>query len=40
MKAFLRTSVVLPPDSEIVTPISIRSASGHPAGILFTGGTF
>ena len=28
VKAFLKTSVVLPPDSEIVAPISVRSASG------------
>ena len=28
MKAFLKTSVVLPPDSEIVAPISVRSALG------------
>ena len=27
-QAFLTTSVVLPPDSEIVAPVSIRSASG------------
>ena len=31
VKAFLKTSVVLPPDSEIVAPVSIRFASGvHP----------
>ena len=28
MKAFLKTLVVLPPDSEIVVPVSIRSSSG------------
>ena len=27
-KAFLKTSVVLPPDSEIVAPVSVRSPSG------------
>ena len=28
VKVFLKTSVVLPPDSEIVAPVSVRSASG------------
>ena len=28
VRAFLKTSVVLPPDSEIVAPFSIRSDSG------------
>ena len=28
VKGFLKTSVVLPPDSEIVAPISVRSPSG------------
>ena len=28
MKGFLKTSVVLPPDSEIVAPFSVRSPSG------------
>ena len=28
MRAFLKTSVLLPPDSEIVAPFSVRSDSG------------
>ena len=28
VKAFLKTSVVLPPDSEIIVPVSVRSPSG------------
>ena len=32
MKAFLKTSVVLPPDSEIIAPVSVRSASGVQPG--------
>ena len=38
VKAFLKTSVVLPPDSEIITPVSVRSLSGIQPGLLFTGG--
>ena len=37
VKGFLMTSVVLPPDSEIVEPFSVRSPSGVRLG-LFTGG--
>ena len=32
VKAILKTSVVLPPDSEIVAPVSVRSASGVQPG--------
>ena len=32
MKAFVKTLVVLPPDSEIVTPVSVRSASNIQPG--------
>ena len=37
MKVFLKTVVVLPPDSEIGALVFVRSASDFPAGTLFTG---
>ena len=40
MKAFLKTSVGLPPDSEIVYANFRLVCFGHPAGILFIGGIF
>ena len=37
--AYTEGSLVMPPDREIVVPVSIRHPSGHPAGSLFLDST-